>query len=69
MGLDDGIVIITALSDLMRGLAIGCAILVIGVAATGLYMADQDDERAGRDRVDGLVDRGIRGDSHDPTGS
>ena len=51
MTLDDGIVIITTISNLIRALAIGFAVLVIGCAAVGLRFADQDGDDTRPDPV------------------
>lgn len=50
--LDDGIVIITAASNLMRALAVGAAALLIGCAAIGLRTADRDADDDQSDRLD-----------------
>lgn len=52
MPLDDGIVIITAASNLMRALAVGAAALLIGCAAIGLRTADRDADDDQSDRLD-----------------
>jgi hypothetical protein len=49
--LDDGIVIITAASNLIRALAVGSAALVIGCAAIGLRAASREANDDRSDRV------------------
>jgi hypothetical protein len=46
MPFDDGIVIITTISNLIRILAIGFAAVVIGCAVIGLRFADRDSDEA-----------------------
>ena len=46
MPLDDGVVIITTISNLIRFLAIGFAALVMACAAIGLRFADRDHDEA-----------------------
>lgn len=49
MPFDDGVVIITTISDLMRILAIGFAALVLGCAAISLRFEDRKGDEAPRD--------------------
>jgi hypothetical protein len=46
MPFDDGVVIITTISNLMRILAIGFAAVVIGCALIGLRFEERDDDEA-----------------------
>jgi hypothetical protein len=46
MPFDDGVVIITTITDLMRVLAAGFAALVMACAAIGLRFADRENDKA-----------------------